>query len=231
MALAVQGVPEGVQPPVVTPLSASSLHVSWSEPAHPHGIIRQYHLNQTGVGTIFTHKDGSRNYTVTGKILSFLSITILPPRFLKPSDSSLSVTIWVLLHVFPPQETKTSAETHSVWGLCREGWPVIIMYSTSAPFVALHMGKHLHWPNESKCVVNIWETQILRATDKLPTSVNRIFKFGFLHLKCLKTDLYICLCEYQDGIFWSWMSVAVTTRSFALCWLGTRPGIGFASSQ
>uniref|UniRef100_UPI0037E7E888 usherin n=1 Tax=Semicossyphus pulcher TaxID=241346 RepID=UPI0037E7E888 len=66
VAVTVQGVPEGVQPPVVTALSPSSLHVSWSEPARPSGIIQRYHLNQTGVGTIFTHSDGPRNYTVTG---------------------------------------------------------------------------------------------------------------------------------------------------------------------
>ncbi|XP_070688414.1 usherin [Pempheris klunzingeri] len=66
VAVTVQGVPEGVQPPVITALSPSSLHVSWSEPTHPNGIVQVYHLNQTGVGTIFTHNDGHRNYTVTG---------------------------------------------------------------------------------------------------------------------------------------------------------------------
>ncbi|XP_030271338.1 usherin [Sparus aurata] len=66
VAVTVQGVPEGVQPPVVTALSPSSLHVSWSEPTRPSGVIQRYHLNQTGVGTIFTHSDGPGNYTVTG---------------------------------------------------------------------------------------------------------------------------------------------------------------------
>nr|XP_046239587.1 usherin [Scatophagus argus] len=66
VAVTVQGVPEGVQPPVVTALSPSTLHVSWSEPTRPSGIIQTYHLNQTGVGTIFTHSSGPRNYTVTG---------------------------------------------------------------------------------------------------------------------------------------------------------------------
>ncbi|XP_074481361.1 usherin [Sebastes fasciatus] len=66
VAVTVQGVPEGVQPPVVTALSPSSLLVSWSEPTRPNGNIQRYHLNQTGVGTIFTHIDGPRNYTVTG---------------------------------------------------------------------------------------------------------------------------------------------------------------------
>ncbi|XP_068431767.1 usherin [Clinocottus analis] len=66
VAVTVQGVPEGVQPPVVTALSPFSLHVSWSEPTRPNGNIQQYYLNQTGVGTVFTHIDGLRNYTVTG---------------------------------------------------------------------------------------------------------------------------------------------------------------------
>ncbi|XP_041646715.1 usherin [Cheilinus undulatus] len=66
VAVTVQGVPEGVLPPVVTALSPFSLHVSWTEPAHPGGIIQHYHLNQTGVGIIFTHNNGPRNYTVTG---------------------------------------------------------------------------------------------------------------------------------------------------------------------
>lgn len=73
MAATVRGVPEGVQPPVVTAFSSSSLHVSWSEPTHSRGIIQQYQLNQTGVGTIFTHNDGPRNYTVTGKRVRLLN--------------------------------------------------------------------------------------------------------------------------------------------------------------
>ncbi|XP_029281914.1 LOW QUALITY PROTEIN: usherin [Cottoperca gobio] len=66
VAVTIQGVPEGVQPPVVTALSPSSLHVSWSEPTRPNGNIQRYHLNQTGVGAIFTHIDGPSKYTVTG---------------------------------------------------------------------------------------------------------------------------------------------------------------------
>ena len=69
VAVTIQGVPEGVQPPVVTALSPSSLHVSWSEATRPNGKIQRSHLNQTGVGTIFTHISGPRNYTVFGKIL------------------------------------------------------------------------------------------------------------------------------------------------------------------
>lgn len=67
IAVTVQGVPEEVQPPVITALSSSSLHVSWSEPARPNGIVQRYLLNQTDVGTIYTHTDGPRNYTATGK--------------------------------------------------------------------------------------------------------------------------------------------------------------------
>ncbi|XP_044201958.1 usherin [Thunnus albacares] len=66
VAVTVQGVPEGVQAPVVKALSPSSLHVSWSEPKRPNGRVQWYHLNQTGLGTIFTHIEGPRNYTVTG---------------------------------------------------------------------------------------------------------------------------------------------------------------------
>ncbi|KAM9366692.1 usherin [Symphorus nematophorus] len=66
VAVTVRGVPEGVQPPVVTGLTPYSLHVNWSEPTRPNGIIQRYHLNQTGVGTIFTHNNGPRHYTVTG---------------------------------------------------------------------------------------------------------------------------------------------------------------------
>ncbi|XP_051795531.1 usherin [Acanthochromis polyacanthus] len=66
VAVTVRGVPEDVKPPVVTAVSSSSLHVSWSEPTRPNGVIQRYHLNQTGVGTIFTQADGPRNYTLTG---------------------------------------------------------------------------------------------------------------------------------------------------------------------
>ena len=65
-----------MKPPVVTALSPSSLHVSWSEPTRPSGIIQQYHLNQTGVGTIFTHSYGPRNFTVTGEIFKLLNALV-----------------------------------------------------------------------------------------------------------------------------------------------------------
>lgn len=71
--MTVQGVPEGVEPPVVTALSSSLLNITWSEPKHPGGFIERYHLNQTGVGTIFTHNGGPKSYTVTGKSPSLFS--------------------------------------------------------------------------------------------------------------------------------------------------------------
>lgn len=67
-----QGVPEGVQPTEVTAVSPFSLYVSWSEPSHQNGVIQWYHLNQTGVGTIFTHTGGPKNYTVTGQACTFI---------------------------------------------------------------------------------------------------------------------------------------------------------------
>uniref|UniRef100_A0A3B5M4G7 Usher syndrome 2A (autosomal recessive, mild) n=1 Tax=Xiphophorus couchianus TaxID=32473 RepID=A0A3B5M4G7_9TELE len=66
VAVTAQGVPEDVKPPVVKAISSSSLHVSWSAPSRPKGVIQRYHLNQTGVGTVFTHTGGLRNYTVIG---------------------------------------------------------------------------------------------------------------------------------------------------------------------
>ncbi|XP_077419247.1 usherin isoform X1 [Vanacampus margaritifer] len=66
VAVTVQGVPEGVPSPVVRALSPSSLHVSWVRPAHPNGRVQWYHVNQTGVGTIFTHTQAPGNFTLTG---------------------------------------------------------------------------------------------------------------------------------------------------------------------
>ncbi|MEQ2269274.1 hypothetical protein XENORESO_002158, partial [Xenotaenia resolanae] len=67
VAVTAQGVPEDVKPPVVTAVSSSSLRVNWSVPSHPNGVIQKYHLNQSGVGTIFTHTGGPNIYTVKGK--------------------------------------------------------------------------------------------------------------------------------------------------------------------
>lgn len=77
VAVTVQGVPEGVQPPVVTALSSSLLQMTWSEPKHPSGIIQRYHLNQTGVGTIFTHNGGPKRHTVTGKSPSLSQLSVI----------------------------------------------------------------------------------------------------------------------------------------------------------
>nr|XP_054587843.1 usherin [Nothobranchius furzeri] len=66
VAVTVQGVPEDVHPPVVTAVSPFSLNVSWFEPSHQNGLIQWYQLNQTGVGTIFTHTNGPKSYVVTG---------------------------------------------------------------------------------------------------------------------------------------------------------------------
>ncbi|XP_061735051.1 usherin isoform X2 [Nerophis ophidion] len=79
VALTVQGVPEGVHSPAVKALSPSSLLVSWIQPAHPNGKVLWYHLNQTGVGTIFTHTDAPGNHTVSGLLpftnYSFVLVT------------------------------------------------------------------------------------------------------------------------------------------------------------
>ncbi|XP_061132682.1 usherin [Syngnathus typhle] len=67
VAVTVQGVPEGVQSPVVRALSPSSLHLSWVRPTSLNGRVQQYHLNQTGLGTtIFTHTEAPGNFTLTG---------------------------------------------------------------------------------------------------------------------------------------------------------------------
>ncbi|XP_063040160.1 usherin [Engraulis encrasicolus] len=69
VAVTVQGVPDAVSSPVVSALSPSSLLLSWAPPARPNGILRHYHINQTGAaaGRIHTHT-GERElqYTVTG---------------------------------------------------------------------------------------------------------------------------------------------------------------------
>lgn len=100
--MTVQGVPEGVNPPLVRALSPSSLHVSWSEPSHPGGIIQRYHLNQTGVGTIFTHKNGPRDYTVTGKILRLLNVSVFLYVFTSLYHSLILLSISPLYSLLSP---------------------------------------------------------------------------------------------------------------------------------
>nr|XP_056708935.1 usherin [Euleptes europaea] len=65
VAVTVQGVPESVQPPAVTALSATALHLSWMAPRKPNGIIREYQISQTGRGLIHTDVAGRMQHTVS----------------------------------------------------------------------------------------------------------------------------------------------------------------------
>lgn len=67
VAVTVQGVPESVQPPTVTALSATALHLSWIAPRKPNGIIREYQISQTGKSLIHTDSSGRMQHTVSGK--------------------------------------------------------------------------------------------------------------------------------------------------------------------
>ncbi|XP_042331708.1 LOW QUALITY PROTEIN: usherin [Sceloporus undulatus] len=66
VAVTVQGVPESVQPPTVTALSATALHLSWTAPRKPNGIIREYQISQTGKGLIHSDTAGKMQHTVSG---------------------------------------------------------------------------------------------------------------------------------------------------------------------
>ncbi|MBN3306045.1 USH2A protein, partial [Amia calva] len=66
VAVTVQGVPEDVHPPTVTALSPWALRLSWRVPVKPNGIIREYHINQTGRGLIHTESRGGLRHSVTG---------------------------------------------------------------------------------------------------------------------------------------------------------------------
>ncbi|EHB00446.1 Usherin [Heterocephalus glaber] len=61
-----QGVPESVEPPSVTALSAEALHLSWSVPGKPNGVIKEYRLWQEGRGVIYMDTTHRRQHTVTG---------------------------------------------------------------------------------------------------------------------------------------------------------------------
>ncbi|XP_013375386.1 PREDICTED: usherin isoform X1 [Chinchilla lanigera] len=61
-----QGVPENIMPPIVTALTAESLHLSWSVPGKPNGVIKAYQLWQGGRGLIYTDISHRRQHTVTG---------------------------------------------------------------------------------------------------------------------------------------------------------------------
>ncbi|KAJ6666901.1 hypothetical protein lerEdw1_018903 [Lerista edwardsae] len=70
VAVTVQGVPESVQPPTVTALSTTSLHLSWIAPRKPNGIIREYQISQIGKGLIHTDSAGRMQHTVSEQQLS-----------------------------------------------------------------------------------------------------------------------------------------------------------------
>lgn len=67
VAVTVQGVPESVQPPTVTALNATALHLSWIAPRKPNGIIQEYQIRQTSKGLIHTDTAGTMQHTVPGK--------------------------------------------------------------------------------------------------------------------------------------------------------------------
>lgn len=66
VAVTVQGEPEGIAAPVVSALGPRALKISWVAPAKPNGIIREYRINQSGVGVIHTETEGEMAYNVTG---------------------------------------------------------------------------------------------------------------------------------------------------------------------
>lgn len=67
VAATTQGVPESVLPPRVRAPSAEALHLSWSIPEKPNGIIKEYQLRQTGRGLIYSGTNDRRQHTVTGE--------------------------------------------------------------------------------------------------------------------------------------------------------------------
>lgn len=67
VAVTVQGIPESVQPPTVIALNSTALHLSWTIPRKPNGIIREYQINQSGKGLIYTDTAGKMQHTVSGK--------------------------------------------------------------------------------------------------------------------------------------------------------------------
>lgn len=64
--MTVQGVPEGVASPAVSALGPKTIHISWEAPSKPNGIVREYRVNQTGVGLIHTHTHGEMEHIVQG---------------------------------------------------------------------------------------------------------------------------------------------------------------------
>ncbi|XP_065144388.2 usherin [Paramisgurnus dabryanus] len=66
VAVTVQREPEGIGAPTVSPAGPGALRISWDVPAKPNGVIREYHINQSGVGVIHTHTQEKMAYDVTG---------------------------------------------------------------------------------------------------------------------------------------------------------------------
>uniref|UniRef100_A0AAY4ADY9 Usher syndrome type IIa protein homolog n=1 Tax=Denticeps clupeoides TaxID=299321 RepID=A0AAY4ADY9_9TELE len=66
VAVTVQGVPENVPAPMVSVLGPRALQLSWTPPARPNGVIREYHINQSGAGLIFTDTQRAMRHTLTG---------------------------------------------------------------------------------------------------------------------------------------------------------------------
>lgn len=67
VAATTQGAPESILPPRVTAPSAEALHLSWSVPEKPNGVIKEYQLRQVGKGLIYTGTTDRRQHTVTGE--------------------------------------------------------------------------------------------------------------------------------------------------------------------
>ncbi|KAG9336279.1 hypothetical protein JZ751_002626 [Albula glossodonta] len=65
VAVTVQGVPENVPSPVVSALGPRALQLSWGPPTKPNGIVREYRVNQSGAGVIFTGNGGASRHTLT----------------------------------------------------------------------------------------------------------------------------------------------------------------------
>ncbi|XP_006890633.1 PREDICTED: usherin [Elephantulus edwardii] len=65
VAATTQGVPESILPPRITALSVEALHLSWSVPEKPNGVIKEYQLRQVGKGLIYTDTTDRRQHTVT----------------------------------------------------------------------------------------------------------------------------------------------------------------------
>ncbi|KAI5940642.1 Usherin [Manis javanica] len=66
VAATTQGVPQSILPPRITAPSAEALHLSWSIPEKPNGVIKEYQLRQAGKGLIYTDTTDRRQHTVTG---------------------------------------------------------------------------------------------------------------------------------------------------------------------